>query len=280
MPTGYVAKATVLVVTSALLAGCAALEPSPDRLARVRYYLWHDFTSAGSDAYERRELGKAIGYFQQALEVAELQKRDTGRPEADEMVATSHKNLGFIYSKQQHHGDAESHYLHALSIRERVVGPDSTGVSDVLNDLATVYRSQGRLDEARPLYDRAARIYEQAELAPRRAMVLNNIGHVETAQGRLLEAESSFLRALQITETAVGPNPAADHPGFLQLIQQLRDYAASVRFADRLDEADALDQRAGELLRQIETHMERAEAHRIEARLTEILSHSHATPGG
>ena len=49
-----------------------------------------------------------------------------------------------------------------LAIREKALGPDHPDVGTSLNNLASLYRDQGRYAEAEPLYKRALAIYEKA----------------------------------------------------------------------------------------------------------------------
>jgi tetratricopeptide (TPR) repeat protein len=50
----------------------------------------------------------------------------------------------------------------ALAIREKVLGPEHPDTAHSLNNLAELYRAQGRPDEAAPLYQRALAICEAA----------------------------------------------------------------------------------------------------------------------
>ena len=57
-------------------------------------------------------------------------------------------------------GEAEQWYLRALAIKEKVLGPHPD-VAMTLNNLAVVYKAQGKLGQAELLYQRALAIFEQ-----------------------------------------------------------------------------------------------------------------------
>ncbi len=79
-----------------------------------------------------------------------------------------------------------------------------------LNNLAELYRAQGRYAEAEPLYRRALAIVEKA-LGPEHPHVaanLNNLAGLYQAQGHYAEAEPLYQRSLAIYEKALGPERA------------------------------------------------------------------------
>jgi len=49
----------------------------------------------------------------------------------------------------------------ALAIREQLLGPHHPDTAQSLNNLAELYRDQGKYAEAEPLYQQALAIYEQ-----------------------------------------------------------------------------------------------------------------------
>jgi tetratricopeptide (TPR) repeat protein len=80
----------------------------------------------------------------------------------------------------------------------------------LLNNLADLYRAQGRYADAEPLYKRSLAIREKALGAdhPDVATSLNNLANLYRAQGRYADAEPLYKRALAIRERVLGP----DHP--------------------------------------------------------------------
>ena len=79
-----------------------------------------------------------------------------------------------------------------------------------LNNLAELYRTQGRYSEAEPLYKRSLLIREQQLGAdhPDTAGSLNNLAGLYESQGRYSEAEPLYARAVEIFLQALGQ----DHP--------------------------------------------------------------------
>jgi tetratricopeptide (TPR) repeat protein/DNA-binding XRE family transcriptional regulator len=113
----------------------------------------------------------------------------------------------------QHAGDlrgARPWYERALTIQERVLGPDHPGTAVGLDNLALLLSQQGELAAARPLHQRALAIRERAlgPDNPDTAEALNNLAMVLWQQGDLAIARSLHERSLAIHERVQGP----DHP--------------------------------------------------------------------
>jgi tetratricopeptide (TPR) repeat protein len=91
-----------------------------------------------------------------------------------------------------------------------VLGPAHPHTAQSLNNLAALLRAQGEYGAARPLYERALAIYEQA-LGPNHpdtATSLNNLAGLHYAQGEYGAARPLYERALEICERSLG----VDHP--------------------------------------------------------------------
>ena len=100
--------------------------------------------------------------------------------------------------------------MEALSIRRRVLGADLPDTASSLNNLAELYRSQGRNEDAEPLYDEALSITRRVLGAdhPDKAGSLNNPSGLYYAQGRYSEAVPLYKEAVEIVERVLG----AEHP--------------------------------------------------------------------
>jgi CHAT domain-containing protein len=119
------------------------------------------------------------------------------------------------------YADTEPLYKRSLAIYEKALGPDHPNVATSLNNLAELYRQQGRDEDAEPLYKRSLAIREEA-LGPDHpdvATSLNNLAVLYAAQGRYADAEPLLKRSLAIFEKALGP----EHP---DVAQSLNDLAA------------------------------------------------------
>ncbi len=77
-----------------------------------------------------------------------------------------------------------------------------------LNGLATLYYSQGKYNEAEPLYRRSLSIREKqlGENNPDFAQSLNNLAGLYISQGKYNEAEPLYRRSLSIREKQLGEN--------------------------------------------------------------------------
>ncbi len=93
-----------------------------------------------------------------------------------------------------------------LEIDEEAFGPEHFEVATDLNNLAELYRTQGKYTEAEPLYQPALAIYEQELGAthPDTARILNNLALLYDDQERYREAEPLYQRALMICERTLG----------------------------------------------------------------------------
>jgi CHAT domain-containing protein len=119
----------------------------------------------------------------------------------------------------------------ALTIREKILGPDHPDVATSLNNLAELYQTQGRYADAEPFYKRALGIWEKTlgPDHPNVALSLNNLAFLYLEQGRYADAEPLYQRSLAIKEKVFGP----DHPDIALSLNNLAElYRAQGRYAD------------------------------------------------
>jgi tetratricopeptide (TPR) repeat protein len=237
-----------------LVAGCAS---APDNAAHLK---------AGNEAFDRwetggtaRELESAITHYQQVR---------------GEQQAFALKYQGDAYRELRRLPEAEAAYRQALALRESEGWPTSPRIADLAHDLATVYRRQGRTDEALALYERAARIYEKGQVTPRMAMTYHSLAHLHDARGELGEAQRMDQKALELVEAGIGPDATPKNPGFPVFTHYTAHYATILRKAGRDEEARRYEERAAALLRQLRDYAASLreqgrdhEAHRLEYRL-------------
>jgi tetratricopeptide (TPR) repeat protein len=119
------------------------------------------------------------------------------------------------------------------------VGPDHPDVATALNNLAELYRAQGRYDAAELLLQRIHRLQEAASGGdhPDVGVTLNNLALLYEGQGRYADAEPLYQRALAITERALG----SLHP---EISVRLNNLAEMYRLQRRYSNAEPLYQRA------------------------------------
>ncbi|MGC1544155.1 MAG: tetratricopeptide repeat protein, partial [Candidatus Acidiferrales bacterium] len=110
------------------------------------------------------------------------------------------------YERRQY-AASENFLKGALQLAENF-GHDDPRVATTLNDLALLYRAEGKLQDAEPLYRRSLAIREKklGPSDPAVAVSLNNLAGLLAAENRYMEAEQKYRRALAIREKALGPN--------------------------------------------------------------------------
>ena len=150
---------------------------------------------------------------------------------------------GLYLYKHASYTIAKPLYQRALAICEQELGATHSDTASSLNNLAELYRAQGKYAQAEPLLKRALLIREQelGAIHPDTAGSLNNLAALYQAQGRYAEAEPLYQRALAIYEQALG----ATHP---DTAQSLNNLAALYKTQGRYTEAEPLYQRALSIL--------------------------------
>jgi len=146
---------------------------------------------------------------------------------------------GNIEYESGNYDKSREHYKSALTVRERVLGPDHTDVANVLQDLAMTARYQGHYDEALAYAKRALAIFEK-NVGPHHyyvSKVLTTMGLTLEGRGEYVEARKLHERALTIAEQVYGP----EHNNTAIALMNL---ANPVGEAGQTDEAIALYTRA------------------------------------
>lgn len=94
----------------------------------------------------------------------------------------------------------------ALHAAKEIFGPNHTQVATSLNNLAALYKAQGKLLDAEPLYKEAISIWErtQGKENPSVASALNNLGDVYYSLGKYNEASGLYEKSLSIFEKTLG----------------------------------------------------------------------------
>jgi len=116
------------------------------------------------------------------------------------------------------------------------MGAEHPDTATSLNNLAELYRYQGKYEQAEPLYLRALSIFEQRLGAehPYTAEVLHGLAELYQQQGKYEQAEPLYQRALTVREKCLGPN----HP---DTEVSRNAYAAILRLLERDPLATVLD---------------------------------------
>ncbi len=127
----------------------------------------------------------------------------TGAPKSD---FSDNKTAGVLpeqFRELSDESDIAKSVLEAerfLAMMEKKLGREHPEMATILNNLAFLYRAQGRYKEAEPLSRRVLVISENVLGQPDIAAALNNLAGLCKKQGRFEEAESLYRRALAICE--------------------------------------------------------------------------------
>ncbi|MBX9720506.1 MAG: tetratricopeptide repeat protein, partial [Candidatus Obscuribacterales bacterium] len=110
-------------------------------------------------------------------------------------------------------------------------------VANLLNNLGELYRSENRLADAEPQFEKALEIYQKAEgnNGANVANTSNNLALVYHMQKKNAEAEALYKRAVSIYETKQGSNVALENV--------LENYKELLLSTGRSAEANAIAQR-------------------------------------
>lgn len=149
------------------------------------------------------------------------------------------ENINVLYSRLGRYQEllgnfvmGETFYHRASKISAVVPGVESVRHTADLNNLANVYASQGRYDEAIEKLEKALQIDKKTigKEHPDYATDLNNLANVYKSQGRYDEAIEKFEEALRIGENTIG----REHPKYAI---RLNNLAVVFQSQGRYDEA-------------------------------------------
>ena len=109
-------------------------------------------------------------------------------------------------------------------------------MATILSNLALLYKSQDKYEQAEPLYQRALRIREQhlGSQHPQTAEVMHDFAVFQETQGNKDEAKPLYERALAVRERVLGP----DHP---KTKATRKRYLTLLREMGRHDEAASFE---------------------------------------
>jgi tetratricopeptide (TPR) repeat protein len=172
----------VMIWILLVLFGEASSAPNPSAAAEAQNIAAVRLASEGR--YEEAE-----GLFRAAL----------GAKYDDDLIrAKIAQNLGSIYQRQDRYRDAESMFRLALQWRQKNLPAASVEIAYSLNNLADMYRIEGRNWEAQSLLETAVRSVQQFHPdAPGLPRILNTLALVRNNFNQFDEAEE-LLRAAMV----------------------------------------------------------------------------------
>jgi tetratricopeptide (TPR) repeat protein len=228
-------RRAVLLAALACLAGCTVpfdwLSGGPKPPPAPKPTTWESDTEAGAKAFEQGNLEEA----EQRLE--EARERAADGADNELAVAVSLSNLAVVRRARGDTGGAIELQQEALTIRERIQGPQHADVAVTLNSLAALYAARDEYGAAEPLLTRALAIREQTLGASDRytAQSVSNLALLYAAQGRYADAEPLYQRAVAIFE---------QRQAQVDLAVALENYAALLDDTGRTKEAKEMEERA------------------------------------
>jgi tetratricopeptide (TPR) repeat protein len=213
-----------------------------------RYKHPHVATSLNNLALVYQSQGRYLEAEQLFVEALAMRKRllRDGHPD----VATSLNNLAVLYQSQGRYCEAEPLHVKALTMRKRLLGEEPTSrwlcplrqliltirkrllgeehsyvdVATSLNNLASLYQSQGRYKKAEQLFVEALAMWKHllGDEHPNVANILNNLALLYQSQGRYKKAEQLYVEVLAMWKHLLGnehPNVAASFNNLAVLYQ-------------------------------------------------------------
>lgn len=122
----------------------------------------------------------------------------------DEELAQALNLLASFYVLRNRLVEAEPLYKLCISLRSKQVRTNEQNVTDV-DDLARLYRVQGKTQDAERLLTQAISVEEKNGDSLPLAIVLTDLGYLYKVVDRFSDAEAVFKRALAIRTTVAGP---------------------------------------------------------------------------
>ena len=154
-------------------------------------------------------------------------------------LETLYSQLGNLYSKRVQSGKsadrerelalAEQYFNRAIVLQTQFQQQDA--LANSLNNLALLYESQGRYNDAEPLYLQSLDIWKRqlGDDHPDVATSLNNLAELYRSQGRYNDAEPLYLQSLDIRKRQLGD----DHPDVATSLNNLAElYRSQGRYND------------------------------------------------
>ncbi len=175
---------------------------TPSELSPTELMSSGEFSSSSSSLFSVEQL-------EDSLEKA-IQQWGEDSPK----LASLYGQLGKAYGQQieqGHYTTVGQEASRAEQLLQKAINQSSQPsdfLAENLNNLAGLYRSQGKYAEAEPLIERSLTIWENqlGEDHPSVATSLNNLALLYKSQGKYEEAEPLYLRSLAIMEKQLGEN--------------------------------------------------------------------------
>jgi tetratricopeptide (TPR) repeat protein len=184
--------------------------------------------------FKQGKFAEAEQYIWRTLEI---QQQGLGSDHIE--VALTLELLADLKGKQASFEQAEMFFRSALGIKEKLFGKDSPKLMSVLERAADIYAQLGRPEDSIPYYVRLVRMKQNMgdKQTVEVAKLLDKLGRLYDKRGDHVNAIDPYSLSLEIYESNFG----AQH---LEVAGALERLAATMRKADKADEASKLETRA------------------------------------
>lgn len=178
------------------------------------------YKSLGNAAYKQAKYGEAEQWYLKALEI---------KPQDSDIL----NELGFLSIYLAKYNDGVDYIKKAISEMEKRKDTTNVFYGTLLNNLASLYKSQALYDKAESLFIRALNIgvLNLVTDNPAYAAWLNNLAELYALQGLYGKAESFYQRALKISEESLG----MDHPSVAIRLNNLAGLYHKQRLYDKAE---------------------------------------------
>ncbi|MEB3309230.1 MAG: tetratricopeptide repeat protein [Snowella sp.] len=164
---------------------------------------------------------------------------DQKKGTADQNLATLYNSLGIAYQQKLDNGqstDYKADLQAAISALQKAIELQSSlnleiDLARSLNNLASLYKSQGKYLDAEYLLKKSLAIHEKqlGENHLHVATILNNLAELYDSQGKYLDAEPLLIKSLTIRHKQLGEN----HPASAQSLNNLASlYQSQGKYAE------------------------------------------------
>lgn len=161
---------------------------------------WEDLIKEGKNAYYSNQLDQAEGLYHLALTKAQEV------PNNDENLASTYFKLGMLYQYKGLFPKAAYYYKKSLELKRKFLGPTSSSIATILNNLAWLEIRRGNLKKGQQLLSEGLSIWEKLEdfnnMVAVTSLTLQAMVFRDEDQNG--ESEKYFQRALDLSQTLKG----------------------------------------------------------------------------
>jgi len=151
---------------------------------------WKSHHQAGASSLEQGHYPEAEKQFQAALKEVE------GFAETDARRLRTLAGLARLRVLQGQHTQAESLYLHILTLREKSLGTENPRLASTLEELAAIYSAQEKLERTENLYRRILELQENNLDPASASSTLSKLADLYRKQNNFARADSLSRRAM------------------------------------------------------------------------------------